>query len=201
TGLFQGGDAYQIDMENNAVAAATVDVFSFLTGRVAGLIVNASTNPPSIKYRDGTPSLYLNEMLVDAVAMQSVTVSDIAYIKIIKPPFFGGGSNGSAGAIAVYTKKGKNNNDAAFRGLDKKKLAGYTITREFYSPDYENNPSLKTERDIRTTLYWNPFVLLGPKNRTVLLHFFNNDFTQKFRIDIQGMNDEGKLICIQKVVP
>lgn len=201
TGLFQGGDAYQIDMENNAVAAATVDVFSFLTGRVAGLIVNASTNPPSIKYRDGTPSLYLNEMLVDAVAMQSVTVSDIAYIKIIKPPFLGGGSNGSAGAIAVYTKKGKNNNDAAFRGLDKKKLAGYTITREFYSPDYENNPSLKTERDIRTTLYWNPFVLLGPKNRTVLLHFFNNDFTQKFRIDIQGMNDEGKLICIQKVVP
>lgn len=201
TGFFQGGDAYQFDMENNKASAAMIDVFSYLTGRVAGLTINASSVPAKITWRGGTPGLFLNEMLVDANTLQEININDIAYIKVIKPPFFGGiGGSGSAGAIAVYTKKGKNKNDNAFNGLEKSKLVGYTFTKEFYSPDFENNPELKQEKDIRTTLYWNPFVLLDAKNRTVLLHFYNNDFTKKFRVNIQGMNEEGKLVSIQKVV-
>lgn len=201
SGFFQGGDAYQFDMESNKASAAMIDVFSYLTGRVAGLTINSSSVPPKITWRGGTPGLFLNEMMVDATTLQEININDIAYIKVIKPPFFGGiGGSGSAGAIAVYTKKGKNNNDNNFKGLERKKLVGYTYTKEFYSPDYEISPELKQEKDIRTTLYWNPFVLLDAKNRTVLLNFYNNDFTKKFRVNIQGINEEGKLVSIHKVI-
>ncbi|HNN30554.1 MAG TPA: hypothetical protein PKJ70_01545, partial [Chitinophagaceae bacterium] len=201
TGFFQGGDAYQFDMESNRNSAAISDVLTYLTGRIAGLTITHSGNPPKITWRGGTPGLYLNEMLVDAATLQEIYVSDVAYIKVIKPPFFGGmGGSGSAGAIAVYTKKGKNSNENNFKGLDKKRIAGYTAIREFYSPDYDMNPELRQEKDIRTTIYWNPYVILTSQNRTVLLNFFNNDVTKKFRLSIQGMNEEGKLISIHKII-
>ena len=100
-------------MENNAVAAATVDVFS--SYRKSELIVNASTNPPSIKYKWHTKFVF--ECNVGRCERYAKLVSDIAYIKIINPHFLEVAMV-SAGAIAVYIKK-ENNTDAAFVWVDK----------------------------------------------------------------------------------
>ncbi|MBX2931028.1 MAG: hypothetical protein KF781_03650 [Chitinophagaceae bacterium] len=201
SGLFRGGDAQQFDIENDPMAVGAINILSYLEGRVAGLMINNTSAPPSIMWRGGTPGLYLNEMLTSSDAIQTISVSDIAYIKVIKPPFLGGiGGSSSAGAIAIYTKKGKSMNTESTRSLDNKKVAGYTVTKEFYAPNYEENAELKSLNDIRTTLYWNPYVILDAKNRTVQLSFFNNDVTKKMSINIQGMNEEGKLISIQKNV-
>nr|HPH23007.1 hypothetical protein [Chitinophagaceae bacterium] len=75
-----------------------------------------------------------------------------------------------------------------------------TFIKEFYTPNYETNPDLKQESDVRTTLYWNPFVLSDKKNRTIQITFFNNDISKKLRLDIQGMNEEGKLVSIQQLI-
>jgi len=201
SGFFQGGEAIQFDVENDQMALGAISIISYLEGKVAGLMINTTTTPPSIMWRGGKPGIYLNEMLVDADAIQTINVSDIAYIKVIKPPFLGGvGGSSSAGAIAVYTRKGKNTNTMNTKGLDNKKIAGYTITREYFTPNYDENPALKNLKDIRTTLYWNPYVILDAKNRTIQLPFTNNDITKKFIVHIQGMNEEGKLISIQKII-
>jgi hypothetical protein len=119
---------------------------------------------------------------------------------VLRPPFFGAVGGGAGGAIAVYTRKGGDVKSTPGKGLDNKKLAGYTMMKEFYAPDYEITPDKKYDADIRTTLYWNPYVLTEKKTRTVQLTFFNSDATKKFRIDIQGINTDGKLVSIEKVV-
>lgn len=201
SGMFQGGDdGYQFDFANDLTAQAAIDVFSYLSGRVAGLVINNTGAQTSATWRGSPTSFFLNEMPVDASNLKDINVADIAYVKVIRPPFIGAAGGGAGGAIAVYTKRGSDTRSITGNGLENKKLAGYTFIKEFYTPNYETNPDLKQESDVRTTLYWNPFVLSDKKNRTIQITFFNNDISKKLRLDIQGMNEEGKLVSIQQLI-
>src|SRR6185312_1492158 len=79
SGLFSGGDAYQFDLLNDPLALSSLNIFTYLQGKVAGLQINASSNPPSLQWRGGTPQIYLDEVPTDANMISSVSVSDIAY--------------------------------------------------------------------------------------------------------------------------
>jgi len=199
SGLFSG-DGYQFDMINDPSATGALDVLSYLSGRVAGLSVNGTGTQSTATWRGSQTSIFIDEMPADAERLQAMSMADIAYIKVLRPPFFGATGGGAGGAISVYTRKGGDIKSEPGKGLDSKHLAGYTVMKEFYSPNYETNSDKKSEQDVRTTLYWNPYVLTDKKNRTVSLPFFNSDVTKKFRVDIQGINAEGKLISIEKVV-
>jgi hypothetical protein len=53
--------------------------------------------------------------------------------------------------------------------------------------------------DYRNTLYWNPFVVTGKNQRQITLSFYNNDFTKKIKVIIEGCNENGKLTRVEKV--
>lgn len=200
SGMFRGGDGYQFDFVNDLTAQGSMDIFTYLAGRVAGLQINNTGASASASWRGSPTSLFLNETPVDANMLRDIPVADIAYVKVIRPPFIGASGGGAGGAIAVYTRRGADTRSVTGKGLENKKLSGYTFIKEFYAPNYEFNPDLKYDKDVRTTLYWNPFVLSDKKNRTIQITFFNNDISKKLRLDIQGMNEEGKLVNIQKII-
>jgi hypothetical protein len=79
------------------------------------------------------------------------------------------------------------------------KIAGYAPIKEFYSPDYEQN-NTTGGTDARTTLLWMPYILTDKTNYKIPVVFYNNDFTKKMRIVLEGVNDEGKMIRIEKVI-
>ena len=104
-------------------------------------------------------------------------------------------------AISVYTRKGDDLIDRTPKETDLNmvKIAGYSPLKEFYSPDYsQSNTSGGT--DARTTLLWMPYILTDKTNRKVPVSFYNNDFTKKMRIVLEGINDDGKMIRIEKIV-
>lgn len=206
SGMFAGGDAYTFDLVNDPLASAMPDIFTYLQGKVAGLQIVTGNGPggaPSLSWRGGRPSLYLNEMQVDASQLQSTPVTDIAMVKVFRPGSGVGFGGGSGGTIAIYTKKGgdeKKGTDPNFKGLDRAILIGYAMPKEFYSPNYlENNP-LNEREDLRTTLYWKPFVLTDRDTRHINVDFFNNDITRKFRVVLEGFNEDGKLTHIEQIV-
>lgn len=196
SGLFRGGDGYLFDMMNNTGALGAIDIFSYLQGRVAGMMIQNTGSETSVRWRDGDVKFFLDEMPVEANVLKTISVTEMAYVKVLRPPFMGA----PAGAIAVYTRKADDATPVPGKSLENKKVAGYTYFKEFYSPNYDKQPELKYNQDVRTTLYWNPFVLLDKKNRTIQLSFFNNDVSKKLRINIQGFNMEGKLVSIEKIV-
>jgi len=106
--------------------------------------------------------------------------------------------SGASGAIAIYTKKAGDIKNIFVKGLNNVLLSGYTGYKEFYSPDYAV-PQSKLP-DTRATLYWNPYVLMDKKTKTVKLEFYNNDITKKIRIILEGVNALGKLATVEKVV-
>lgn len=197
SGLFTGGNAKSLNLLNDPSAIGALNIFNYLQGKVAGVMISPGS-PPSITWRGGQPALFLNEMPVDAEMLSTVPVSDVAYIKVISPPFMGAIGGGGNGAIAVYTRKG---NDVVYepgKGLSRNSVTGYSIIRQFYSPDYERMPSDK--KDLRTTLYWNPEVMLNPGNNKVVLKFFNNDVSESFRVVIEGMTPDGKLTRLVRMM-
>jgi hypothetical protein len=204
SGMFSGGDAYQFDLADDPTALAMLDIFQYLQGKVAGLQITTASGPggaPSLSWRGGRPSLYLNEMQVDPSQLQNTPVTDVAYIKVFRPGSGVGFGGGSGGTIAVYTKKGGDSKytDPTFKGLPKATLIGYSMPKEFYSPNYLENPQIEQE-DLRTTLYWKPYVMTDKENQRVDIDFFNNDISRKLRVVLEGFNEDGKLTHIEQII-
>ena len=199
SGLFSGGDAYQFDLLNDPTAIGAISIFNYLQGRVPGLQITTST-PPSLQWRGGTPQLYLDEIPADPDMISSLSITDVAYVKVLRPPFFGGTGGGASGAIAIYTKKGNDRPVEKGKGLSNNTVRGYTSMREFYSPNYGTINENDDKKDIRTTLYWNPQVITNHDNNKVTLTFYNNDISQSFRVIIEGMSNDGRLVHLENVM-
>jgi len=127
-------------------------------------------------------------------------MSDVAYIKVLRPPFIGAMGGGSNGAIAIYTRKGNEVVQTKGGGLPFKMVIGYTAQKEFYSPDYGSFDARNEDKDMRTTLYWAPNVLTTPNNNTIRLKFYNNDISQSFRVILEGITTDGKIAHIEKII-
>lgn len=200
SGLFKSGDSYQFDLVNDPLATAYLNIFQYLQGKVAGLQINTNPADPSLSWRGGAPELFLDEIHTDASMISTIPVTDIAYIKVFRPPFMGG-FNGSNGAIAIYTRKGNDTQDGPARGgLSKNTVEGYTPIKQFYSPDYDSFDPRNEQPDVRTTLYWNPLLFTTSKKPSVTVTFYNNDITQSFRVVIEGMTQDGLLTHYEQVM-
>lgn len=199
SGLFSGGDAHEFDLVNDPFANNSMDIFQYLQGKVAGLQINTTSNPPTLSWRGGTPQLYVDEMPTTADMVSSVPVSDVAFIKVFQPPFMGPGG-GSGGAVAIYTRKGGDRKEEPGKGLSNNSVSGYTAIRQFYSPNYDTFNEDNEKKDLRSTLYWNPSVITRPGQSKVTLTFYNNDITNAFRVIIEGMTKDGRLAHVEQMM-
>ncbi len=200
SGLFSGGDGYSFDLTDDKAIGA-YDIFTYLQGKVPGLQITTNGSQPSLSWRGATPDLFLNEMNSDVSMLQNINISDVAYVKVIRPPFFGSFGGGSGGAIAVYLKKGADGRKSLpnSKGMDNTFLGGYSRFKEFYSPSYEKLPS-SFEPDLRNTLYWNPYIITNKKTPRFRVEFYNNDVSKKLQIVLEGVNLNGKMIRIVKMI-
>lgn len=201
SGLFSGGDGYSFDVAEDSRVMGAIDILTFLQGRVAGLNITGSGSNATLNWRGSTPDLYLNEIRSQVGVIQSISIQDIAYIKVFRPPFFGAGGGGAGGAIAIYTKRGQDTRkaDPNAKGMEYAILGGYSRFKEFALPPYDR-PETVFDPDNRTTLLWNPFVLTNKKSPRVKLTYFNNDFSKKLLLILEGMNSEGKLVRVVKPI-
>jgi len=199
SGLFTGGDGYQFDLANDPFAAGALNIFTYLQGKVAGLQINTNGSQTTLQWRGGAPQLYLDQTPTDVSFVSSLSVNEVAYIKVFRPPFMGG-FNGANGAIAIYTRRGNDVKAEPGKGLANNKVYGYTMIKEFYSPNYASYTIKNEQRDIRTTLYWNPSVITTPQKNQLVLSFYNNDISSAFRVVIEGMTRDGKLAHIEQIM-
>lgn len=111
TGLFNSTHGTIFDMTTQISANGFLNILDWLPGRMAGLQIFTTTNGIRIPFiRGNAASIYLDEMYVSPGLLNAINFNDIAIIKIIKTPFFGG-FNGGNGAIAIYTKGGEEDKD------------------------------------------------------------------------------------------
>lgn len=197
SGFFSGGDGYTFAVGDDPVAQSSPGVLEYLQGKVPGLQITTAGGANATWRGSGT-SFFLNESPSDVSMLQSITMRDVALIKVFRPPFMGGFGGGSGGAIAIYTKKGAATN-SSFTGLPSTNIYGYSVVRQFYSPDYSIKNADPFTKDYRTTLYWNPNVYFDRNSRRITLPFYNNDNCKKIRVIVEGINEKGVLSREEKL--
>lgn len=186
------------------------DVWQFLRMSVPGIAINQTDTGMQVNFsryegsdmfsentRNSSVAFFLNEIPVDITRIESLDPSDIAIVKIFKG-VTGIALGADRGAIAIYTTKGSTGRDWRQKGFDFYKRSGYSVTREFYKMDYaEVNPQ-NINADIRTTVYWNPHIkITGEK---AIIEFYNDDVCKKFKVVIEGMDANGKLLYAEKEI-
>ncbi|MEP7142483.1 MAG: hypothetical protein ABI707_06420 [Ferruginibacter sp.] len=197
SGFFSGGDGYTFTTEDDPFAKSSPGILAYLQGKVAGLQIS-TTGQGSATWRGSATSFFLNEVNADVSTLQSISMNDVAMIKVFRPPFFGSTGGGAGGAIAIYTKKGGGDNSQV-KGLPFASINGYSAIKEFYSPDYEIKPEADL-KDYRTTLYWSPNLYFDKNTRRATIHFFNNDNCKRIRVTIEGVNEAGQLTWEEKII-
>ena len=205
SGMFRG-DGLKFDVQNDPkINSGNDDIFHFLEGKVPGIrfIYDKFGNAYKAIWRLDTVDVYLDEIYVDPSNMPLISIKNIAYIKVLPPGSSAGFSNpghvggSSGGTISLYSKNGGNTTIDIL--VKETMLQGYTAYKEFYSPDY-SMPTNDFIKDARTTLYWNPSVSTDANTHKVKLIFYNNDFSKKLKIIVEGMNDEGRLTRAEKII-
>jgi hypothetical protein len=207
-GLFRGGaNTEAFDVLHDEMAK--MDVYNYigyqsrligLDNRFGGKKLKIGLGPPT-PGPSTPPLIFIDEHMVDESALQTLSITDVAYIKIIDKYFGVRNTAGGYGpAVSIYLKKGDDLIDKRPKDTDLQsvKIPGYSPIKEFYSPDYSQSNATGT--DARTTLLWQPYILTDVNNQKILVSFYNNDFSKKLRVVLEGFNDEGKLLHIEKII-
>jgi hypothetical protein len=214
---FQEGRASSIDFINNFYPNNN-RMFDFLKGRFPGVTISGTEDLPIFDYEGmatlhdnatdsngiltAVPYFFVNEVLTTWEDVKNIPFSEIALIQFLPPPVAMAPFNGGfRGVITVYLKKGDEVIPSS--GVTEKyqhyAFKGFSITREFYSPDYSFRKPGTSVQDTRSTLYWNPR-LIADSNGNLHFHFFNSDKAKRFVIVIEGMDSQGRLGSLTKIV-
>lgn len=115
TGLFRSTDGTIIDVASEISTNAYFNILDWLHGRVAGLQVYTSRTGVTIPViRGRIPGIFIDEFQVSASTLTTLSIHDIAMVKVIKTPFHGG-FHSDGGAIAIYTLGGEEDEEEETR--------------------------------------------------------------------------------------
>jgi hypothetical protein len=200
SGFFSKGEAGTFDLTDSRFVGSA-DVFEYLTGKVPGLFITGMGVTLKVAWRNEEPIYFINEILIDQKhILMELKMAEVAMIKVFRPLFMFSPGGGRGGAIAVYTKKGRDMETTVPEGLNHVMLTGYSQFKEFYNPSYEVEVAGASISDNRTTLYWNPDLATDAQGQRLQLEFFNNDFTKKFRVVLEGINQAGKMTRVVRTI-
>jgi hypothetical protein len=135
-------------------------------------------------------AFYLNGSLVDIDFLESLPVNGFDKIEVVKfSPMIEGGGPG----VFFYLKRGAPQYvPADVFGMKSYAIIGYSVIREFYTPEYENRDLPEEREDFRSTLYWNPIVRTDSTG-VARVSYYNSDEAGNMQIIVEGVTADGKL--------
>ena len=209
SGMFSGESNQTIDVANKKdETTGYQNIFDYLAFRVPGLQVVSEDGGYSVFYRQGPTvssmgpipmALFLDEILqTDANVIATIPPDQIAIVKVFSS-FAGATGGGAGGALAIYMKKGSDYFASLPSASEIINYRGYSVIKEFYSPDYKVDKN-SSKSDYRVTLHWDPVVFVSGINPKIPIRFYNNDRTRRFKIVVEGMTTDGKMLMIEKMI-
>ena len=110
------------------------------------------------------------------------------------------GSRGSAGAIVITLKDGKDIPARPAQGIITCTPLGYSDSVEFYHPTYDTPEKKNDQRsDLRSTIYWNPSLQLDANGKAII-EYYTPDSTAPEDITIEGVDKNGKVCRIVQTI-
>jgi hypothetical protein len=175
-------------------AEAIPDIYSYISYR-AGLATRSTFSGGKTF---GEIPIFIDEVESPNEVLQALPISQIAYVKYIRGIVVSLRFTSIVGVLYVYTKKGDEPLPPP-KNMRTTFVKGYNSHKLFTQPDYED-PNNGVKTDNRSTLYWNPYVITDATNRKFTIEYYNNDLSKKLLLVIEGMDENGRLVHIKKLI-
>ncbi len=184
-------------------SSATAGTFSAidLIGRSAGVQVSGTFPDQRIRMTTmkghGTREdiLFLvNGIQTDFLYIQNMGASEVFSIEVlrgIEAAVYG--MRAAGGAILITTKRNVRPRKEIDNDAPEQIIPSFYKARQFFSPNYAIEGFNQNGTDYRTTLYWNPNILIEDNNSPPL-QFFTGDDTGDFLIKVEGMTRDGRAV-------
>ena len=202
TGRLGNAPTQEIDLIADPPKSAG-NVLDYLRSRVVGVSISGGPFDYNINYR-GARSLsggqipmavFLDEFQVEVRDVATIPISQIAMVKV-----FSNALTSAGGALAIYTKREGDLKQLQNPAKTDVMLEGFSPSKEFFSPNYDDEKADKIGADERSTLYWNPYLSTTVQNSKPSFSFYNTDNAKQFKVVIEGVLEDGKLLHIEKIV-
>lgn len=197
----------------------TGDVFNFISGKIAGVSVIRGQDPCSILYPDDADVFIRGQFILETkrcnygktvilkrgalvlldgfevipdnlASVLALPMNIIDRIDVLNSSSLYG-MRGANGVLNIITKTGiRRASEKPSPNYIHTVVNGYDIPRIFYSPNHENKKEQTFLPDYRSTIFWEPDIIIE-KNSKPTLHYFNADNPAKISIVVEGITQEG----------
>ncbi|TJZ62193.1 hypothetical protein FAZ15_06710 [Sphingobacterium olei] len=185
------GNADQIISAEDLSTCATLEMC--LAGRLMGVTF---MNGIPHNTRGNVPmQVVLDGMYIEADQIAMINVADVESVEVLRNVNYTAiyGSYGGNGLLIITSKTGA----SAMRSFTPKGLVtiqpqGIHVNRTFYRPVYDVSDETKFNRDLRTTIHWEPS-LVANKDGQTSFEFFTSDGKGKYLMVIEGIDLGGRI--------
>jgi hypothetical protein len=134
-----------------------------------------------LKSFDETENILQNNVIqAEDIVKIEVVRSNLALIAVLGGP-----------AIMIYTNRGMGHK-LYTPNMANIMPKGFNNAREFYSPKYDKRESTDKVPDLRTTIYWSPYLKTDATGKTSF-NFFNGDGPGTYKVIVEGINAAGEI--------
>ncbi|MGI4022042.1 MAG: TonB-dependent receptor plug domain-containing protein [Janthinobacterium lividum] len=189
------GNADQI-IKADQLLQGCVTIDQCLQGRLLGVIFRNGI-PYSTRSLNQPMQLIVDGIYMEGDYLSSIPPTDIASIEVLRSIGYTAiyGGRGGGGVLVINTKRGDDPSYVSQRyapGIVTYNPRGFSRTKDFYAPKYDDPKTNKVVADLRTTIYWNPNLITDKDGKTSF-SFFNADSKGTYRVVIEGIDDGGNL--------
>jgi hypothetical protein len=201
---FSGSGSRSQDLLENPPPLG-IRIFEYIQSRFSSVQVQGGPLNYQLIYRNSRSlsggyipmTIYLDEIEVEPNAIATMMAQDVALINVLSNSAI----TGSGGAVVIYTNRERRIKESNETNFSTAELVGFSPTKEFYSPDYSVEfVNSNVKEDIRSTLYWNPYIVLKDGQKEINISFYNSDNAKRFRIVLEGVNENGGILHLEKIL-
>ncbi|RRQ47511.1 hypothetical protein DZC72_17405 [Maribacter algicola] len=171
-----------------------------LLARISGVWVTGTYPFQQIKLPGGPksmnagsiPGVMVDGVWSDITYLQGLRAIEVSFMDVNWADTTIFGSQGGAGVISIYTEKGLTFDEIPekYPGIKDFKIPGFNKVREFYTPNYSLDKKEHEKPDYRSTLFWEPNIMLK-KEGDNKLEFFTGDNPGRYLIKMEGLTNDG----------
>ncbi|TKC12328.1 hypothetical protein FA048_01535 [Pedobacter polaris] len=163
-----------------------------------GMIMRASTRTVSLTQAQQPMLVILDGVYIRQAEqsgfISSLNPSDVEGIEVLTSNYNTSiyGEDGYWGIVFITTKNGSTGKNPPSTNTSSVRNRGFTATKQFYSPNYDDPKTNQQIQDLRTTIYWNPTVITNEKGQADF-NFFNASMPGTYRVSVEGMDVFGNI--------
>lgn len=185
------GNADQVISAEELSSCATLEMC--LSGRLLGVIFRDGV--PYNTRTNGEMQVILDGMYIESSELWMINPANVESVEVLRNINYTAvyGSYGTNGVLIITSKVGMDANERPHtpKGIATVQPKGLHVNKTFYKPIYEPDSEVLFDRDLRTTIHWEPRIITDSSGNATF-DFYTADEPGEYLITVEGLDFNGR---------